>query len=74
MPLNDQEFDSIVGQESPSSVEIMFKQAHELMRKVERIYDSNPDTINNQIESQKILNAMEDLELLITDPDGYRLR
>lgn len=58
------------GEYLAANVEGMFKKAYELMKKVEMIYDSNPETIEQQMETHKVLMAMEELHQLIFDNPG----
>lgn len=58
------------GDHLSENVEEMFKKAYELMKKVEKIYDSSPETMEEQIEAHRVLDAMEELHQLVFDDPG----
>ena len=58
------------GEYLADNVESMFRKAYELMKKVERIYDADPKTIEEQREAHKVLMAMEEMHQLIFDDPG----
>lgn len=61
-------------EEQDNNPDELFYQAYELMTKAHELYDQDPNRITCEMESKKILEAMEDLKLHLTDPEGYKLK
>ena len=61
-------------EQTDGNADDLVMQAKSLLKKAEALYDSSTDThdMSKQNEISNVLEALEVLEIAITDPDDYR--